>query len=265
MGTDAEVFIFDHHAYSTTIVPAFSELLRGGQVADWLEPFVKQRELKPWLWDKSDLSRYSAALNPDLSCAHGPYDLKWTYGPEWHEHWSNATGASLHHHIPPADTVEQLNWLFKIAVSIKCLGGSQFVGRSKTVSLYAEILPELGVNEDDRIVELLAALGKRGYLIGYQFGSGFEGVNGWLDPSETAELVERLDALPLPRYEVSFAAMERFRRPDMGVYECEGFSFEALSLSFVRTTAAIAAQESHGVLWGNGVMPPDFYLSGRFS
>jgi hypothetical protein len=265
MGTDAEVFIFDHDAYLTAVVPAFFELLGGGKIADWLEPFARRRELKPWLWPRSDLDRYRAALNSDLSCGHSPYDLRWTYGKDWQEQWSRGTEASVNSDIPSADTIEQINWLFKIAVSIKCLGGSQFVGRSQTVNLYAEILSELGVRDDDRIVELLAALGKRGFLIGYQFGSGCEGVNGWLDATETAELAERLDALSLPRYEVSFAAMEQFRRPDMGGYECEGFSFEALSLSFVRTIATIAAQESHGVLWGNGVMPPDFYLSGQFS
>ena len=244
MGADTEVFIFDHVAYSTTVVPAFSGLLRGEQIADWLQPVIKKRELKPELWGKDDLSRYSAALNPDLSWRVGRYDLEWT---------------SIDRDVPSADTVEQVNWLFEIAVSIKCLGPSQFVGRSRTVDQYLPVLTELGVREADRIVALLGALGKRGFLIGYQFGFGFEGINGWLDPSETAELAEKLDGLPLPRYEISFAAMEQFRSPDTGVYECHGFSFEALSLSFVRTTAAIAARQKRGLLWGNGVMPPEYY------
>lgn len=245
MGSDAEVFIFDHVAYSTTVVPAFSGILRGEQPADWLQPFIKKRELKPELWGKNDLSRYSAALNPDLSWPGGPYDLEWT---------------SIDRDIPSADTVEQVNWLFKIAVSIKCLGASQFVGRSMTVSHYSTILSELGVRKDNRIVALLAALGKRGFVIGYQFGFGFEGINGWLDPFETAELAEKLDALPLPRYEISFAAMEHFRTANTGGYECPGFSFEALSLSFLRTTAAIAARQNRGLLWGNDIMPPEYYL-----
>src|SRR5215204_3677421 len=105
MGSDAEIFIFDHDAYSPTVVPAFSELLRGGQAADWLQPFLKKYELKPSLWDKGDLAQYSAALNPDLSLAAGPYDLKWTYGSDWQQQWSNATKTSLHAYIPSADTI----------------------------------------------------------------------------------------------------------------------------------------------------------------
>ena len=103
---------------------------------------------------------------------------------------------------------------------------------------------------------LLAALGKRGFIISYQFGSGFEGVNGWLDSSETAELARKLDSLKLPRYEVSFAAMQQFSGDG---YECVGFSFEALSWSFVRTVATIAAADGRGVLWGNGLMPAEYY------
>jgi hypothetical protein len=263
MGTDAEAFVFDHVAYQTTVVPVFSELLRGGAVVDWLEPFVKRRELKPSLWSKDDLSRYHTTLNPDLSWTRGPYDLEDLDGFDWQQRWSNSSAGDPD--SPSVDTVEQLNWLFKIAVSIKCLGASQFVGRSQTPSQYLTILRELGVREDDRTVALLAALGKRGFLIGYQFGFGFEGINGWLDPSETAELAEKLDVLPLPRYEESFAAMEQFgMKGTGGGYECPGHSFEVLSLSFVRTTAALAAQQSRGLLWGNGLMPAEYYLSKRY-
>lgn len=259
MGTDAEVFLFDHDAYLRTVVPTFLEFLEDSPVVDWLQPFVKRWELQPWLWDKSDLARYLTALNPDFSWpAH--YDLNYSYGKDWKERWTDLVGTSVESEAPAEELVEQVNWLFKIAVSIKCVGDSQFVGRSMTTSHYSELLPDLGVREDDRVVELLAALGKRGFLISYQFGFGFEGINGWLDPSETAELAKSLDVLPLPRYEVSFSAMEQFRTGEWGGYECPGFSYEALSLSFVRTTAAIAAREHRGLLWGNGVMPREYYL-----
>lgn len=259
MGSDAEVFLFDHSAYLRKVVPAFLKLLHDNQFDDWLQPFVKRRDLKPWLWDKSALAKYLTALNPDFSWATH-YDLNDTYDKTWEERWSDF----VDHPLQPAassELVEQVNWLFKIAVSLECLGDGQFVGRSTTVSRYSELLPDLGLREDDRIVELLGALGKRAFLIGYQFGFGFEGINGWLDPSETSELAKRLDVLPLPRYEVSFAAMKQFRTGELGEYECPGFSFEALSLSFVRTTAAIAAREHRGLLWGNDVMPPEFYSS----
>ena len=256
MGTDAEVFVFDHEAYLTAVVPAFLELFQEGQVAAWLEPFGKHRELKPQLWDKRDLARYLAGLEPDFSGAGG-YDLQDTYGDDWETRWSHLH--SLQSPAPAGDLAEQLNWLFKIAVSLKCIGAGQFVGRSRTVSDYAELLRELRVDNDDRIVELLAALGKRGYLIGYQFGSGFEGINGWLNQAETAALATALEVLPLPQYEESFAAMERFQNPTSREYEHPDFSFEALSLSFVRTVAKIAAGEGRGLLWGNGVMPLEYY------
>jgi hypothetical protein len=262
MGSNAEVFLFDHDAYSRKVVPTFLEFLSDSSIVDWLQPSVKRRELKPSLWDKNDLTRYLTSLNPDFSWA-AHYDLNDTYSKNWEERWSDFVDAhhSLRGAAPTDELVEQVNWLFKIAVSIKCLGPSQFVGRSRTVSHYSELLPDLGVREDDRVVELLAALGKRGFLIGYQFGFGFEGINGWLDPSEAAELAKRLDTLPLPRYEVSFAAMQRFRTGEWGEYECPDFSSEALSLSFVRTAAAIAAQEHRGLLWGNDVMPAEYYSS----
>lgn len=264
MGSDAEVFPFDYESYVTAVVPAFLELLREGKVADWLDPFVKRRELKPWLWDKEELARLCTGLQTDLSWV-GPYDLKWTYDQDWHQRWSSSMQASeekthLNLKAPAPELVEQVNSLFNVAVSVKCLHGSQFVGRSRTPSYYSTVLGDMGVRGDDPVVQLLAALGKRGFLIGYQFGFGFEGINGWLQPSETAELARLLDSLPLPRYEVSFEAMERFRSPDTGAYESPDTSWEALSLSFVRTTATIAAGEGRGLLWGNNVMPAKFYL-----
>ena len=254
MGSDAEVFIFDYDTYLSEVVPAFVDLCRDATVAEWLQPFLIRREMKPELWDRAELARLVDSLNRDFSWP-GRYDLEWTYDDDWRKRWSISKADDR----PSDELAEQINWLFEIAVSIKCLGASQFLGRSRTVSHYSKTLFELGIKEDDRIVELLAALGKRGFIIGYQFGFGFEGINGWLDATETAELTTSLDVLPLPRYESSFAAMERFRRADTGEYEFPGFSFEELSLSFVRTTAAIAAAENRGLLWGNQVMPAEFY------
>jgi len=259
MGSDADVFIFDYEAYLTEVVPAFLALFRDNQIAEWLQPFLKRREIKPELWDRADLARFDGPLKPDLSWP-GPYDLEYVYDDDWPKRWSTLKGNSTLNDAPSDELAEQINWLFKIAVSIKSLGASQFVGRSYTVSHYVKTLFELGVKADDRITTLLAALGKRGFIIGYQFGFGFEGINGWLDATETAELARRLELLPLPDYEVSFEAMEQFRMPNTGQYEFPGFGFEELSLSFVRTTASIAAAENRGLLWGNGVMPAEFYL-----
>jgi hypothetical protein len=118
-------------------------------------------------------------------------------------------------------------------------------------------------------------LGKRGFVIGYQWGFGFEGINGWLTPDETIELACLLEKQPLPTYELSFVAMREFCVPHpnkelherfgLTRYECLGCSFEALSLSFVRTVARLAASENKGVLWGLGVMRGDFYSERYFS
>lgn len=260
MGSDAEVFIFDYDAYVNDVVPAFWGLLRDRGIPDWLQPLLKRRELKPHLWDKDELASLFSPLHPDLSWI-GSYDFKWTYDEDWQHRWTSAMLASEGKTGPPSpDLVEQVTWLFKVAVSVKCLGDSQFVGRSATTSDYSNALAEMGVRDGDPVFELLAALGKRGFIIGYQFGAGFEGINGWIQPSEAATLARLLDALPLPRYDVSFTAMERFRSPDTGAYESSNFSFEALSLSFVRTTAAIAAREGHGLLWGNNLMPSRYDL-----
>jgi hypothetical protein len=231
MGEDAEVFVFDHNAYLTEVVPAFVELLRSGRIVDWLHPFLKRQEIEPSRWQASDLTRYLAALNSDLSWA-GPYDLQDTYGDRWQQRWSSlAQGSEAG---PNDETVAEVNWLFKIAVSIKCLGESQFVGRSMTVSNYREVLSGLGVKQDDRFVDLLAALGKRGFMIGYQFGFGFEGVNGWLDPAETAEFARRLESLDTPIFSVVHAVSKK------------------------------AVGEGRGILWGNGLMTAEYYLSERY-
>ena len=89
MGSDAEVFVFDYDAYLKEVVPTFLEFLKGRPLDDWLQPFVKRRELKPWLWDKRDLARYLTVLNPDFSWA-AHYDLSDTYSKNWEERWSDS-------------------------------------------------------------------------------------------------------------------------------------------------------------------------------
>jgi hypothetical protein len=86
-------------------------------------------------------------------------------------------------------------------------------------------------------------------------------IHGWLNYEETRELFEGLNALELPQYEASFEAMEAFRPIKPGPFECPEVPFDALSLSFVRTVAAIAIQDGKGVLWGNDVLFPTDYAS----
>jgi len=274
MGSDAEVFIFDHDAYTREVVPAFQELLLISQAPDWLRPIINSRDI--WIENlkRTDILRYCTYLNKDFSW-RGPYDGKDIYGFKWNQRACESEVCPERGHCPfhqnsPSTMTEEVNWLFEVAVSVKCLGPCQFVGRSMTVVKYWDLLFDLDIQPDDPLLNLLILLGKRGFVVGYQWGFGFEGINGWLDPQETLELARRLDELPLPKYEASLDAMKGFKKPypipavyeryGSTVYDHPGVSFEALSLSFVRTMARMAAMKEKGILWGNDVMPSDFYL-----
>jgi hypothetical protein len=277
MGTDTEVFVFDHDAYLSDVVPVFHELLLNGQAPGWLYQLSRTRDIRFESWDRTDLLRYCTYLGKDFSwiwddTGKDIWQLEWDHRACLSEDCPERGHCPFHQSNSPA-RAEELLWLFKAAVSIKCLGPSQFVGRSRTVFHYSQPLIDLGVNQDDPLRNLLSLLGNRGFVVGYQWGFGFEGINGWLSSNETLELAQRLDELALPKYEVSLEAMMKFQSPhpipqlyeQFGVtaYDCPGYSFEALSLSFVRTMATIATTKKRGILWGNGVMPSEFYLRKR--
>ena len=146
MGTDAEVYLFDYQVYTAEVVPAFLELLRDGGAPDWLRPFLARREIRPELWDRTDLARFCNFLNADLSW-RGPYALTDTHDLKWQERVCSSAVCPERSHCPfhqkgPAAIAEQVNWLFDIAVSLKCQGQGQFVGRSWTTDRYAELLRE---------------------------------------------------------------------------------------------------------------------------
>ena len=271
MGSDAEVFIFDYDAYVGVVVPGFRELLLTGESPILLDPALKRalewRELQLAPSEPTDILRHCNYLREDLSWT-GPYDRADAYLFEWGQRACRSFDCAERGHCPlhlaqPEGMAEELLWMFKVAVSIRCLGDSQFVGRSQNVVHYWNFLTENGLGPDDPLFGLLIYLGKRGLVIGYQWCRSNDGINGWLDPRETRELARRLDDLPLPRYETSFEAMKSFRKPHsnrelyerFGIsgYDCPGYSFDALSLSFVRTVATIAARENQGILWGNNV------------
>ena len=134
------------------------------------------------------------------------------------------------------------------------------------------MLSAWGIRLDDPLWKLLTLLGKRGFVVGYQWSSSNDGINGWLDLRETIDLVEFLYDMPLPMYPASFEAMKEFKKPYPLLYEKFGvtcydhpeFSFEELSLSFIRTVAEIAATEGKGILWGNDVIQGEFYLERYF-
>jgi hypothetical protein len=57
------------------------------------------------------------------------------------------------------------------------------------------MLSAWGVRLDDPLWKLLTLLGKRGFVVGYQWSSSNDGINGWLDFQETLELAELLVTL----------------------------------------------------------------------
>ena len=76
----------------------------------------------------------------------------------------------------------------------------------------------MGGKERSRLKHLLALLGARGFAGGYDY-SDVDGVHGWLYEPETAELVELLRVIDLPRFPASFAAMEGFQVGERGRYQ----------------------------------------------
>ena len=236
MGADACLFVFDYAKYRAEVVPGFAGLLRDGVAAEWMRDVLRE-------WTEQDEYR------PAITEVMGAVDLG-AHCSYLGEDWSVA--------VPVAGSRN----LYEKCVTGRCLGEGQFLGRSVDCYFYWETLGELGAQ--DRVRELLELLGRRGFVVGYSWTVGTDGIHGWLDPAETRELGERLFALDLPNYECSFVGMQGFRRvrnlvEGMGrellgtAYEHPEYSFERLSLSYVRTVCQLAAREGKGVLWGNGV------------
>jgi hypothetical protein len=271
MGNDAEVYVFDDARYREEVVPGMLELLAGRPPA-WLHTLGDLDPEVAALFEQDvgalleyarhnpiDLARHCHYLQKDLGY-DGEAEGSWRVGFEGRAcrsatcpermrcpfHWTQANSLG--------GPVEDVNGALERTVVQLCLGASQFVGRSvNAAAFYNDLLTGLGVAAADPTRLLLQRLGRRGFVVGYGFSSG-DGIHGWLSAAETNELARRLGDLELPRYEPTFAAMEAFRRQKSGFYECAGFSFEALSLSFVRTVAVIAQAERRGVLWGNDLM-----------
>ncbi|MBM2618897.1 hypothetical protein JIG36_25385 [Actinoplanes sp. LDG1-06] len=251
MGADAEVHLFDHERYRAEVVPVLVEVLRGGAVAGWVEEiFRRAAHFEEWgydvLWPRMvaslrqrpvDLAAHAGWLGDDLRYLGDeaepllPRRLVGCVDGE-------SCFFALHN-----GHREAFNSLHEGLMTTRCLGSSQFVGRTVSPDFYLPVLERLGVESTDPVRGLLKALGVRGAVVGYQWEIS-SGTLGWLTVAETRELAERLDKLDLPRFEPSFAAMaEQDRRRD----------WPATSLAFVRSVATIAASRDRGVLWGNDV------------
>jgi len=260
MGADAEIFVFDYERYRSEVVPALVQLLLAGEPEPWLgEVFqaatpngeygydVIWPRLATQLADQpTDLVRHCTWLGDDLRYHEAePRDPLMLTCPS--SICPERRRCVFHQE---RHAVEDLNALHEALVATRCLGKSQFVGRTITPYFYEPALDRLRVSAKDRVRELLAGLATRGAVVGYQVGDT-EGIHGWLTGPETAELARRLDALPLPRYPATFEAMAERHKQTEYTHE----SWQDLSLSFVRTVSAIAAEDRKAVLWGNDVCP----------
>ena len=273
MGADAGIFVFDYAKYRAEVVPGFARFLRDGVAAEWmrdvLREWTEQDEYRPAITEVMgavDLGAHCSYLGEDWSVAVPVAGSRNLYERGWETRACRSDGCVARGRCPfhssGGRAVEDLLFWFQKCVTGRCLGEGQFLGRSVDCYFYWETLGELGAQ--DRVRELLELLGRRGFVVGYSWTVGTDGIHGWLDPAETRELGERLFALDLPNYECSFVGMQGFRRvrnlvEGMGrellgtAYEHPEYSFERLSLSYVRTVCQLAAREGKGVLWGNDV------------
>jgi len=285
MGADAYVFVFDHARYCTEIVPAFVRILKEGCVEEWLEQIREEDLQRPYadlippprynfqMFGGTDLKANCTYLDAELAST-APSHTGSLYDADWVHRACKSHDCEARWRCPlqepgrnsAAGDPEELLSLFHLAVARRCLGESQFLGRSIDVYWFWDLLDSLAAPQDDPIRRLLSLLGRRGFAVGYRWTVGTEGIHGWLNPSEAAELSERLFSLPLPNYNRSFVDMGGFRRTGNALenypslspfvtsrYEHPNASFEELSLSFVRTVCLLASREGKGVLWGNQV------------
>jgi len=268
MGSDAEIFIFDYARYVSEVVPAFRELLFAGEIVPWMREIIDGfehwfREALPFdltLLRNTNLARNCTYLTADLAFARrvdiDPNDVCFS---DWEKRVCRSSScpdrAWCPYHIKiPLVVPETLNLVLQEAIASRCLGDSQFVGRTCTPSLYNELLDRAGISQRDRGRRLLDYLGSRGFVIGYQWSGDGEGIQGWLAPGETRELRDFLDVLPLPDYEPTFENMKAMHRSILSTDREGGFSWEEVSFSFVRTVATIAVRHRKGILWGSDVM-----------
>ncbi len=262
MGSDARAFIFDIHAFREEVLPAVQQFVRTGARADWLDRVVRRLSVE----DAADFTGIQGCgLSFKEVCHYLEPDFAFTGrdGDQWARDWNQRACASktcvgstvcpLHESRPPTVAAD-FNLLVQACVVDRCLGPGQFLGRSMSPLRYAETLRGLGVGADHPLTDLLLKLEYRGFVVGFMFANS-DGIHGWLTESETERLHEELQVLDLPKFAQSFDAMASFRHGPAYQAPPE-FSFQHLSLAFLRTVAGLARCEARGLLWGNDVHEP---------
>jgi hypothetical protein len=260
VGSDAEVFVFDHARYVDEVVPAIIDLVRTAAIAaPWLAWFAAYdpEGMAMLRQHRVDLQEHCIFLGTDLRYlgdGHGPSQqfCGWTACPVRDRCPLHAISAEA----PDRTATDVVQSAFAAAVKLRCLGPSMFLGRTYRPSRYLSVFERLGAPADRRLRELVDSLALRAFTLRENIGL-YEGINGWLTVDETVELAVYLDELPLPRDEASFERMKvlqrefRYRPGEDEV--AEQHRWEELSLSFLRTAAFIAADRGKGILWAHDV------------
>ncbi|TWP51088.1 hypothetical protein FKR81_15760 [Lentzea tibetensis] len=226
MGSDAELFLFEHGRYLDEVVPALTELTSTGEIRPWLTELIEAVPADPdddFTWR----DEWVGELLPHIREHPGALARHWT-----------ECGAQ-----PSCDVDSWILNLFEelveAAVTSRCLGEHRFVGRTMSTLRYRQALADMRVADDDPIRGLLSSLASRGRAIGHRPVGGTEGIHGWLSPEETADLADRLGRLPVD------AAADELAR---------------WGLPRVRATAVTAAENGSGLLWGNDVFVEEHQL-----
>ncbi len=265
VGADAVVYVFDYQRYRRTVVPGLTELIGGAGPTPWLDGVCDRlgdgferewRALAAALQEQpTDLARHCTWLGADLRHPGRPPAVRdgWEHGGRW-ELVRCPSGTCperahclLHEHLRrPATELMETLFILVDAVTAECgVGLGRFIGRNATLHGLLPLLRDLGVPPEDRVFELFAALGGRGWANGFALGVA-DGVHGWLTPDEAAELAGRLDPLDLPAVEPTDAAMRRAHHDTM---RAGGPPWLPLTLAFVRIMAHRAAGGGHGLLF----------------
>jgi len=266
MGSDAAVYPFDYERYRDHVVPAIKRYLLHGETTTWLQALIAKTGYQLPGVNGTDLDRHCHTLRADLAW-DAPYDTADTWFEDWPVRACKSTTCPdlnrcpYHDHLQ-GSVAETLNCLIEGAIAGLCLHEERFVGRTMRVIKYWDLLTQYGVPEDDPLRGLLLNLGKRGFVVGYQWTLDGNGTHGWLNPAETQDLAERLLRLPLPQFPATFEAMKQAYKAFVATAEAQldPGDFRALSLAFVRTVAIIAVDRKQGILWGNDIINYPGYL-----
>ena len=248
MGSDAELFLFDHERLRTTVAPTMRALLVGQDVPGWLAALrgAEFRE-SPGLREEQErgleaLSEHFRARPLDLTrdCGALGVDLAWlgTWEPGF---WSTpeqylcreescvAASRCPYQQRGLASLREELGMLFEDAVST-CISEPVFLGRNLGAHRYLQHVPTGPLAARWRAAVL--PLETRGVLLGQSGGVG-EGVHGWLDAAEAQSLARLIAEVGVP---------EQAEAAD---------DFLGWSLDRFRDKADEAVEAGLGVLWGH--------------